>query len=99
MDTRKPPSKPISPESWEEWVTHPVTKRVLRALKVRSELIQQEWTRAYWAPETGSTPDPSELSYLKGKAQMAAELSGLSLTGVQLLESVDPNNLSTPLKS
>lgn len=84
--TNPEPPRPLNPEAWKEWLSHPVTKRVLAAMRARSEQIKAEWTQAYWTPVVGQAPDPVELSHLKGQAQACLEMSGISLEGLALLE-------------
>ncbi len=66
----------IEPDDFEAWRAHPVTEAVSKALVMLAERNKQKWIDASW---DGGNADPLVLAELKARAQMAQDLSELTL--------------------
>lgn len=65
----------IDKEAFEEWLAHPVTEEVRRALQVLAERNKQKWIEVSW---DGGQADPMTLADLRARHETALDLSELT---------------------
>ena len=70
----------IEKEDFDQWLAHPVTEQVMRALKALSEKSKEKWLAESW--EAGN-PDPLLLADLRARAQVITDLTDLKLEDIQ----------------
>jgi hypothetical protein len=69
----------IDREAFEEWLAHPVTEHVLKAVGDLADMNRQKWIEASW--EAGNC-DPVMLVELRARAQAAKDLSEIKFEDV-----------------
>lgn len=70
----------IEKEDFDQWLAHPVTEQVMRALEKLSEKSKEEWLKASW---DGGIVDPLLLADLRARAQVVKDLTDLKLEDIQ----------------
>lgn len=63
-------------EGWEEWLQHPLTRRLTEALAARAGALKSEFTNGLWWQED---PDPNQSYFvdLRARALVCEEFAGL----------------------
>ena len=74
----------IDKEDFEQWRAHPVTEAMTRALVALAERNKVKWMEVSWG---GGETSPLVLADLKARAEMAQDLS--ELTVEELNEALD----------
>lgn len=89
----KQPRKPILSQdqavAWEEWLAHPLSRRLLSLLKHRSDRMQAEWSRAVWGsqdPQLGNLPE------VRAQSIVYRQLSELNLQTLEALLDDEPEH-------
>lgn len=66
----------IEKDDFEQWRAHPVTEAVTQALVLLAERNRQRWIEVSWI---GGDTSPTILADLKARAEVAQDLSELTL--------------------
>lgn len=78
----------IEKDDFDAWRAQPVTEAVNKALVMLAERNKQKWIDASW---NGNNADPLVLADLKARAEMATDLSELTLEELsEVLDDKEP---------
>lgn len=78
--------KKIEPDDFEQWLAHPVTEEVFRALDKLSEQAKQKWLDMSW--KSGNA-DPMMLADLKARAEVIDDLRNLKLEDLENMKDAE----------
>lgn len=69
----------IDREAFEEWLAHPVTEFVLKAMANLAEANKTKWIEQSW---DGGLCDPKSLADLKARYEIAKDLSEIKFEDI-----------------
>ena len=70
----------IEKEDFDQWLGHPITEQVMRALQSLSEKSRDKWIAASWG---GGECDPLLLADLRARAEVVNDLVNLTYEDIQ----------------